>query len=498
MADDALLRLASITRVSAYRRRNDVTGKSVHVSSYLRKVHDAINSMGGPEVAAKQGINVNALQTQAAQADDGKISKAEFEGRLRKAVAKKTPAKKLTPEASKSSTSPETPAATPTTESSTAQSLESPTEQTQGFPRNFKPSYPDPVPNEVSPDWERDNKGRLVMTPQAHARHLDNVKARVDEALQKGMATDVAHKVDGPNGEKVWSPERSAMHKAIVQDLLAEARERGVGRNRRAVMSGGLGGSGKTTTLNSGSGINPNEFIELNPDAMKEELVKRGMAPDVPGVQPMEGAGLIHEESSDLAMMLAQAAQVEGLDVMWDITMASRGSVQKRLDMLKNDGYSTDAIFVDIPVETSVQRALDRHRRGASDYLARNEGLGGRFVDPRHIRANKPDDPRFNSNNRAVFEALKPEFSNWQLYDNSGDAPRKVDEAPPGARSKRADGYTYVKQGDGTWQRELPSVVAASRQDSQLDKLRLWLTHSNSSAYTGVVKDEYPVREGGA
>jgi predicted ABC-type ATPase len=229
------------------------------------------------------------------------------------------------------------------------------------------------------------------------------------------LSTDVTH-MDGGR----WSAERADVHRQIVDDLYAKAAH--VPNEGKAIIAGGLGGAGKSSVLNKHAGVDKSRFLTINPDDIKEELAKRGLMPEVPGGEefsPMERAGLVHEESSDIAKALAARAYADHKNVIWDITMSSDSSVRGRVKALKAAGYGqVDGLFVDIPVEKSVQRAMGRYKRGVNKWL-KGEGHGGRYVDPRIIRAQKTSSGR--TVNMDVFEGLKSGFSNWAHYDNSVD-----------------------------------------------------------------------------
>lgn len=147
-------------------------------------------------------------------------------------------------------------------------------------------------------------------------------------------------------------------------------------------------------------------------------MAERGALPKIEGLSPMEASDLAHEESSYLAKQLAQVAYKYGKNVIWDITMSSQSSVESRINDLRNAGYSIEGVFVDIPVEKSVDRAGERYRRGHESYR-NGEGFGGRYVPPEVIRGNV--DSAWNSKNRRTFEELKSEFNRWRVYDNSVD-----------------------------------------------------------------------------
>jgi predicted kinase len=122
--------------------------------------------------------------------------------------------------------------------------------------------------------------------------------------------------------------------------------------------------------LSKHAGINLSQYVTVNPDDIKEEMGKRGLIPEVEGLSPMEASDLVHEEPSAVAKQLARKALADRKNVIWDITMSSRESTERRIDDLRAAGYSVAGIFVDIPVETSVRRAEFRHRAGHEDYRA--------------------------------------------------------------------------------------------------------------------------------
>ena len=269
---------------------------------------------------------------------------------------------------------------------------------------------------------------RVDTSPEGLQKRGEELGAAVAKAVKAGQETQAQH-ATMVNGKAVYTPERARQHRELIQDVLAEAASRGVPRERKAVLAGGLGGAGKSTTLRDHAGIDQSGYITVNPDDVKEMMVQRGMVEPLPGYSPMEMAGLIHEESSDIAKMLGRVVQEEGLNVIWDVTLA--GKQQKAMDKmqsLKDDGYSVRGVFVDIPPELSVQRAMARYERGLADW-AGGKGDGGRFVHPDIIMENAaPPESPYASLNRENFEAIKGDMVDWQVYDNSvtGAPPRLI------------------------------------------------------------------------
>lgn len=265
-------------------------------------------------------------------------------------------------------------------------------------------------------------EAKAPMTDKQFVDRASRVEKTIGEA-RKTHSTDVTHMTDG-----AWNPDRVRQHKEIVDSLYAKHAH--VPNEGKAVIAGGLGGAGKTTVLKGHAGIDPKQWLTVNPDDIKEEMAKRGMVPEVPGhpdLSPMERSALVHEESSHIAQMLADKAYRDKKNMIWDITMSSGGSVQKRIDALHHHGYgNVRGVFVHIPAETSVERAMARYRRGADDHhMGKAGALGGRYVPPSVIRAQKTSGG--STVNREVFDGLKSKFDDWSVYDNSGKAPVHVE-----------------------------------------------------------------------
>ena len=253
------------------------------------------------------------------------------------------------------------------------------------------------------------------LTDAEHAEHVNEVRARLDKARADGLATETRYVTD-PDGE-TWTRERRAGHDAIIAHLYAAAGD--VPCERRAILAGGLPGAGKTTVLEQYAGIDRSQYLTINPDEIKNEMAERGMIPRVPDLTPMEASDLVHEESSHIAKQLALRAIPEGKNIIWDITMSSWESTERRIRDLRAVGYSrVEGIFVDIPVDVGVHRSDARHREGHDSYRD-GHGQGGRFVPAEVIAAQA--DPDWGSGNRRTFEGIKPRLDSWLLCDNSVD-----------------------------------------------------------------------------
>lgn len=267
------------------------------------------------------------------------------------------------------------------------------------------------------PDWADKLSQRAELSDEALAERYHTVQDIVDR--HRHLSTDYLHASAGR-----WSDERAAIHRRIVDEYYD--RYKHIPNERRGLMTGGLGGAGKTTTLRSGSDYNPDEYMPLNPDEFKEEIAMRGLAPEIPGhdLSPMERSTLFHQESSHLAEMLAQRAYADGRNVVWDATMADPGAPTRRIGDMRRAGYTVDGVFVHVPVPTSISRIRSRYRQAQREWM-QGRGPGGRPVPEYLVQVSAL--PGGRSTNLETFEQMRGQFDHWSLYDNSGDAPMLVE-----------------------------------------------------------------------
>jgi hypothetical protein len=287
--------------------------------------------------------------------------------------------------------------------------------------RDYEMDDADEADDAVTRDAARHADTINRFTDAEWSDHREETEDRLAEANEAELASEFQH-TDDPN-HQVWSRERTLAHDTIINSIYGQAQY--VPHDHSAIIAGGLCGAGKTTVLNDYAGIDRSRYLTISPDNIKEELARAGLVPEVDGLSPMEASDLVHRESSYIARQLASRAMGEGKNLIWDIQMSSRDSVQERIDNLQAAGYErVDAIFVDIPVELSLQRADARHREGEEKYRS-GIGLGGRYVPPEAITSQA--DPDWGSQNRKAYEELKPSFGHWSRYENAGDHPELVE-----------------------------------------------------------------------
>lgn len=333
------------------------------------------------------------------------------------------------------------PAAQAAPKSSSAQPTAKAAPATQpGLTEGNRPGKTAPVTPQSAPPKATAEPYRLKpvsegpLTDKEYAAHVHEIETRVAKAIKEGKVTAELYRDE----YGTYTPERAKLQDEVIEALWSKYEN--VPSEGKAIMAGGLGGAGKTTVLTKHANVDLSQYVMINPDDVKEEMAKRGMVPEVEGLSPLELAPLIHIESSDLSVRMAERAIREGRNIIFDMTMAWQPQVEKRLGWLEEGGYQDiQAIFVDIPVETSVARILSRHRKGLERHR-NGQGDGGRYVPPAITR--EQAHPSETSLNKVNFENVKNRFDSWKLYDNNGSAPTETDRRD-GARKRR-------KFGDGT------------------------------------------------
>jgi hypothetical protein len=208
---------------------------------------------------------------------------------------------------------------------------------------------------------------------------------------------------------------RQAQQQAVIDHFLNQP---GVKADRKILVLGGLPGAGKTTTINSPAGqaalgISLGDYVTVNADEVKDEMVRRGMVPDYPGLTPEESATMYHAESFEIANSLMNQAAQRGLNMAYDTSLKTSSQIGFPQGAARAAGgrWSTQLVFVDVPVGTAKQRAVDRYQQG------------GRYMPLGLIDGMKSYSPRYQSGPAQEFEAGKRMVGSWVHFDNSGTAP---------------------------------------------------------------------------
>jgi len=252
-------------------------------------------------------------------------------------------------------------------------------------------------------DWRRAFDDPDITAEQVMARASDEAReavARFERQLAEGVSTEDLHKVGGE-----WKPARvREVHDDIYRTYFSadNVRKATPRRGEQPVVTvlGGRGGSGKSfLTEGKNAPADTSRAIVLNSDDVKE------MIPEYKGWN----AGLVHEESSELYKTITKSAMDRKLNVVLDITLGNPEKVARQIDEFIAAGYRVEGYYMHLPRQEAALRAIGRATKP---------------VNPRYV----PLDIILSSTrNEAGFDALKPKFERWGVWDNQvdrGEEPR--------------------------------------------------------------------------
>jgi len=152
------------------------------------------------------------------------------------------------------------------------------------------------------------------------------------------------------NGE--YSEDRKRLHDEIVRMFISD---RGVNpevnRSEAILMCGGSG-TGKSRVIEKIIGTNG--YVLVDPDKIKELLPEYAKAK---GKRKPEAADIVHDESSDIALLLLGESIGSELPLIYDGTMKNIDKYGEIIKCLKSKGYTIQIVAVDASVEVAYDRA---------------------------------------------------------------------------------------------------------------------------------------------
>lgn len=264
-----------------------------------------------------------------------------------------------------------------------------------------------------------------------------HVESTLRQEFRAGHETHIEHTVN--HDGHTYTPERAAAHRDIIQEVLRNARH--VPAEHKAVMTGGLPGAGKSTSLQQlyGKDMGKN-YYTVSSDDMKEALARRGLIPTPRGLSPMEASLLTWKESNDLADLAGAALAAQGKNMVIDGTMSNADMVRKRIDTLHRGGYEVHGVFVKVPLDVATTRASARYRHDLEEYR-QGRGMGGRDV-PQQWERSRYGDPHSKKSSRPerAFHQLQGSFDKWDEFDNTqpGQLSSRVRSSYSGATEQEA------------------------------------------------------------
>lgn len=242
------------------------------------------------------------------------------------------------------------------------------------------------------------------LTDEEYERHRDFLRLLTNN---KNFPSTHKQFTKTIKGKVQYIPERRELHEKIITTITE--RYNHIPNENRAILMGGMPGSGKTTTLKRFI-RNTDNYATINPDDVKELMVEYDMMPDIPGTLPLERDQSVIYEAQKITDEIYENLSKEGKNLIIDKTMLNVNTSTSNVNDLKNKGYQDiDVIFIDIEPDLSYERIISRHRKGIDKYLVNGEGLGQRAVSGSAIMASQPETGNYKSKNAETIA---------KMYDN--------------------------------------------------------------------------------
>lgn len=311
------------------------------------------------------------------------------------------------------------------------------------------------------------------MTTNDIRQRSNLVGATLDNAAKTGYTTSdiFDHVKDKPGAytksriaeqnQHVMQPWRDSMNKADS--------------GRKAIIASGLSGSGKSTLLSQYSdllGITKHDdgsssHVTINSDDNKERLLNGSMRRlDVPNLSPMETAGLVHSESSDLSARQFAEAMRSGKNMVLDTTLGddAHNTLENYIKPLKDAGYDITVVGLSTSIDDAKQSAVERWAKDQNAYQRNGTGLGGRFVPLANI-----EKQRLPGHGLGPGKESRPQANLWEVA-KSGTVDRTILFDRHGAANNQAQLVYDSAKAD-----KIPSKMPQSIQDAQEAMHQAWL-----------------------
>lgn len=273
-----------------------------------------------------------------------------------------------------------------------------------------------PAPNEAPPK-------RLVCPPvdsEGKRRIDDEALKQLEQCIAAQPSTKSIH--TDSNGK--YTAERLQLHDSIIEEF-KEGKPCITHDKPICILTGGAPGSGKSTFLKKfAPWINSGNLYHVDADEVRAKL---------PEYEGWNSANT-HEETRDLVRrLLNEIGDPCTHDMVYDGTMTTAASYKPLIEQLRRLGYIVFVIYIQVPKEVSMSRALSRYQHS------------GRYVPPSVIENG------FKTGTKAFEEVVKdadgyihidgmtgkvlkrggfqlPETRNYNMEEAETSAPAKVDD----------------------------------------------------------------------
>ena len=207
--------------------------------------------------------------------------------------------------------------------------------------------------------------------------------SRVEQSIEK-------HSVNG-----IFTKKRKKLHKQLARKITNGGAIAKQGQ-QEFLTTGGYPGSGKSSILNIAFPNWGKKFVHIDSDAIKDMLAKHD------GIDKLGWRAYVYHKESDYVIdEIFKLARKENRNILFDGTMKSKGKIRDLITLYKKRGYKATTAFADLPLEQSMERAIQRFF-----------GISGRFVD--HIFIITHGNQNINT-----FNSLKDLVDAWMQWNTN-------------------------------------------------------------------------------
>jgi len=258
---------------------------------------------------------------------------------------------------------------------------------------------------------KKSGKGKPEKTPTRRnwIQHMPGMPRETADLVNDG-----GHRVS--KDPPVYSRNRKSVHDRIINAFFDGVTPPAKGTKKTAIVLMGGPASGKTSIVKRMTGDKFSDFVNVNPDDVKEMLpeYRQALEFEYEGKKSSarDAAFMVHEESSDIAGEVYNRAIDEGMNIVLDGTGKSADKHIAKVEQLRKQGYHVQLLMPDVDMEEAVRRSSERAEKT------------GRFVPTGPPPEGTPDIIR--KAYKVIpgnFERIAREADEFALFDSRGFPP---------------------------------------------------------------------------
>ncbi|MCK9597909.1 MAG: zeta toxin family protein [Sphaerochaeta sp.] len=239
-----------------------------------------------------------------------------------------------------------------------------------------------------------------LTTPEAK-RMLDRLGMSREEALSRIEEAKKIQSTLKPTIDKHMdkdghiTEERMAVYQEYIDKEFSQYKPVPAGKTPHLLLTGGLPGAGKSTMLRQPMFEKVTKVsVDVDADSIRAYLAKKD------GLDKVGAHAASYQDETDIVVnaMLSRARDGR-YNVIYDSTMKKAEGLEKTIQLFKENGYDTEAAFLEISLENSMYRATKRYLEGT------------RFVDPAYIATH-------DHKNIQTFLRLINNVDKWSHWNN--------------------------------------------------------------------------------